>query len=537
MCFVVTGTTANQHIEDYFMSQNIFTSNKQFHQISQLISDTFDIKTSKVEHKLSNQLRYKNANALLASINKEEPTKPSVTIKNVDSIVKKDLETFEEINKTFKSFIKKDWVLGFNLVAPTFITLFLDNVIVKDKDLLALQYYVPTEEYEHEIEAFNNTYYYITKEEQESFAELIFVSTLVHVLSGYHFSFEDLKTLNHKQITELIKFCDLEQYNVIAQSFDKLKIDKKDEIAVDLNIRYAKEINKTNANHDPYEFDEDSFFSMSELFGRQTHTIEEILNMETPPVGFFHHEEVKYHYFEETPVEHLGEHAFTTSIYMNEIIKKSAFNLFNRNQGKQVTLDENTFSIIKHLKFAFESGLHAFINYPDERKEFDINNLMNIYEDIADFIPDHLANVFLAINPDESQYHRYYQFDENTNDWNGISIFESFLFNSIDAYLYDIERSFSAVQKRFKDKFLPFYTYHVVLNNLFKYEDELKKPFNNSEFYIRKEVNLDKIEKNSSKTHQDFVSFYADMIKAPTNGDALKRFMTLKNEYDKKDLY
>lgn len=519
------------------MNKSIFTSKKQFHNLSQLVSKTFDIKESKVEHKLSQSLRYKNANALIADLPKGQTETQANHFSFLEDIIDLEADILAEEcvfqkNENNEFGIKID-----TFFVPRFVSFFKDKIISHDIDFLRQVAWMDDFDFSQEEKSVLRSDCFIFSDKEHLSADrTIFYSTLQHLFSGYVFDDELLSIFSFNQLKELITYCSIEQFNVICSAFDSLfSCDKKEvqdklkrKIGLQLNIRYFETLNKIQDGL--VEYNDPDYLPHAILanimFSENHDSIESMINISTPPLGYIMESEIKERCYEGSSIEHFGEVLFANTDLDKTTVVDAFKNIIAQNKKE---FDRCEYAIIRHLTFAFESGLKSFIEDEDKREEFQLNDLTCIYEIICEYLSDDVCQRFLAIRPDNSIYNRYYKFDENTSDWDGISVFEATLINGIDSFLFDLQRSYSKINEI--KPLLKHYFFDNVMQSLFKDKASMSEAFKFSELDKRKEFEFRILAEKDMAMHDKVVELF-NKLSAPqmTNGDALKAFLSFKNK-------
>lgn len=372
--------------------QTIFTSKKQFHQFSDLVSETFDLKKSRTKHKLASKSGYKNANALLASI-PNESRKPSSVKTSAKNLFHIESMIGEHFDKTDLYEYAERRVLHYSSCwgakehiweMPLYMCMLLDGFYFTTQEWL--------DSYVYEAATTERSRVVFSTEDQENFK--LKLSTLQHLLGGYIFNEEELLQFNDIQLEELIYASNLEQYNLIANS--KAIISKMDSNSLaELTARYLRAMVEINGEyHDFYRY-EDSWSESCDYIHHSLisnikarienynhRTIEDQKNdfilLTPPPSNRLYKKDYSLIVCETIPSHVLEYFLRFNTFETHDEFGKIVFSSYGKDENDW---DDFDFAIRKHFRYFWEESANHLVNdLISHKEEFLLSDLLLSFE-------------------------------------------------------------------------------------------------------------------------------------------------------------
>lgn len=427
---------------------NTFTSKKQFHKISKLVSSTFDIKESKVAHKLSNKEGYKNANALLASIKpKKENITQKPTFKTMDHIPFNKISGLTNFVKITTNDYNSSRICQFHITAPLFVKMMFDGFVFKDSKILNKKIEGPFERADapSDTEVFSHINFSFDLDFEENSSNVYSIGALQHIINGYVYSVDELKNFKQDTIDEIVMNSSIEQYNVIAGSEE---ICSKYDLDYSLGLRYIKILTYINNDYNDYYYYESidrlDYINTSLNLSHDVISLEQakeiLISLETPTKNLrIYHEALSEYGYEESLMSHLTEYFLGINRPEHSELENTPI-LFKETAKKDKNLwDDVDFAFNKHIKFIFNVGFDILKYEDDEEKdEYLTNDLIALLESttfidydkktISDFLsfsnfhqPEHIYD---EIDEEKAQYNRFHKEDDYMHHWFNMNIFQ-----------------------------------------------------------------------------------------------------------------
>lgn len=442
---------------------NIFTSKKQYNKVSKLVSETFDIKESKVSHKIAKKLGYKNANAVLASIKDANASKPlNSHLRSMNFIDEKVLIQLTSFNKLILVKNTESQLNRLQITSPIFIQMMFDNYVITDSSFLNKKISLPQAMKQEQTESLNNDSisFYNQKfiDPEDRYNQEYFISTIQHIITGYIYNLEELVNFSKEQLSELLHYCSIEQYNLITTDLDFTEKQDMD-VKYEMSRKYIMEMIKyTNKYDDWYlrTFDTSLDFLKTLLEKTKVYTKElatlEYIELGIPPKNSLDLYDINELCYEESVIEHLSDFTYGISSRQEHYLAECFQEMKNKQKNEWDDID---FAISKHLNYVAKEGLTMLRFYEDGKESYIANDLLvileyahlielenRLYNEILSF--SSFDDIYLE-NPENLQYNRYHNENflnkevEESYNWYNRSIFTWFI-NSTTS-LYEILQS------------------------------------------------------------------------------------------------
>lgn len=502
----------------------IFTSKKQFNQISQLISNTFDIKENRVEHKLSQACQFSNSNAMKAFLSKNKE-KPAVELKPqlIDDI---NFKLLFSDHKTTLLLKNDSHITQVNFNGCLIFQLFSQGFITHNAEILSTPFFIDDFEIENKMDNLDVADLSLSQKPCFQYNDSLFTSTLMHLLGKHIFSTQELSMMTTDQLIELVQCCSIPQYNLIAEL--SKNNNNNHNIGESVNIRYIKELSMLCDDLD-FEYDEEECqpnIKLSILLQiRNSLDPEHVVSIiETPPIGYLHKESIKNLSYESCPVESLNEHVFNTN---STPIGLRVSDIVNDNK-KQKDFDDVDCGIIRQMVFTFEAGYQAY--KVDGKYDFQINDLLYVAEKFALYLPETLLLELLNEKIENNLQYNRYSFLDDSKNWYGLSIGEFLAPSLIDSFLFDcMRKDFTLFTKMGATQQLN-YEHENLVKFLFSQKSITDKPFDHELLKREKEVEIDRVQ--DSNTQKEMRLLIEELEHPQTIKSALSKLAKFKQKIE-----